>query len=1032
MAGILGISTAAGPSPNPRGQSSVQGRPINIGAGLNRVAANLIWYGDFKATPDSSGSGGKGAGGGGKGSGSYDYSASFLLSMGQAIVQVNTVFNGNAIDFLVAPSAQVLADLAELGIVPTYGNTYGATFIYGTYPQTAWSFLTSNHPSQALGYQGESLAGFANMGLGTSPALPNFTFELLWALNSDIPAVGPDANPADWTNSFLTNPDWGVGFPTALLGDLTAYKTWCRATGMLISPVLSDQVSANSHLGDIMKGTIADFRWSSGLLTIIPYADAPITGNGYTFTPAVTPIYNILPTDFLENQGSLGNASGRSKVAVSRKDPAQILNRVQVEYLDRSNLYNPVTIYDSDDASIIASNRLRLSDLRSHHFFCLGAAASMSAAMQMRREKVVTTYQFTLPATFILVDVLDILTLTEPNLGLAAQPVRIIEIVENDDHSLTFTAEEFLGSVPAPLYPRQMSLGSARNNNAAPGSVNVPIFFEPTDAYAGGLEICAAVSGQNPELWGGCNVLVAYGGTGDFKLQGVIHGPARMGVLTALLPSIAAASAGQTIDNTNTLAVDLTESAGELSSGSLTDMTGLNTAAYVDGEIISYQTATLTAANKYSLAPMVRGAYDTPIGSHAVGSVFARLDDAIFKLPYTQDRIGATLYIKLQSFNIYGGGLEDLSTLSPFTYVITGAALASPLPNVSNLRTAFQSGRSALLWDEVSDFRTVRYEVRKGDTWITANSLGTVAHPPFNTPGDGTYWVAAVSQPAAGLMVYSETPQSLTIAGSVLVANVVAVVDEAVSGWTGSLSPAGQGMIAADTFQTTSTGVVTYYEIPAGHYFNVLKPTPISFNVEWKVVGVPDNDNVLTIADFLNDPDILQSSATQFVTGWVEIALAQSGSNDAFALPDAFAPADIFAGTIAWGPYQKYSPGDYVGQFAKLRLAIISNDAATTAAATVFKITADVPDRDDHLTDYALPSGGATIQFTPDGTSTAVPFNGGPGGAPGSLPGIQVTWNQTVGDVLSVTGKTTAHATIQILNGGVGVARTIDAIIQGW
>ncbi|MDR3495283.1 MAG: phage tail protein, partial [Ancalomicrobiaceae bacterium] len=675
-------------------QSSLQGRPKAIGAGQNRLTGNVPWTGDFSASPAKSGGKG-GSGSTGKGStGTYNYSSSFILSLGDGpIVGVQSIINGNAIDFLVTPPASVLADLEALGISPTYGNIYGATFILGSYTQAPWSFLTSNHPTQALAYRGEALACFANFGLGNSASLPNFSFEILWGINSDIPALGPDANPADWITAALTNADWGVGFPTTLLDGLTDYRTWCRALSMMISPVLTGQTALQSHLSDLMTGTAADFVWSGGKLTIAPYADQTVSGNGYTYVPVVTPIYDLTTGDFLVNQGSLGNESGDTPIASSRKDPQLVPNRLPLEYLDRSNLYNPVTIYESDDVSIVASNRLRAADLRSHHFFCLAAAASSSAALQMQREKVQTTYQFTLPAQFIRLEpVKDIVTLTDPYLGLNRQPVRITEKTENSDRSLTFVAEEFLGYAAPPLYARQKSLGSARNINVEPGLLNPPILFEPPDQLAGALEIWAAVSGQNTALWGGCKVWVSYDPAGTFIEVADVASPARMGVLTASLPSISANLAGQTIDNTNTLAVSLAESAGALASGSTIDMTGLTTVCFVDGEIIAYQTATLTGANAYSLAPLVRGAYASTIATHAAASSFARLDDAIGKVRFTQDRIGSTIYLKFQSYNIYGGGVQDLSTLASYSYAITGAALASPLPTPTNLRTVFSSG----------------------------------------------------------------------------------------------------------------------------------------------------------------------------------------------------------------------------------------------------------------------------------------------------------------------------------------------------
>ncbi len=43
------------------------------------------------------------------------------------------------------------------------------------------------------------------------------------------------------------------------------------------------------------------------------------------------------------------------------------------------------------------------------------------------------------------------------------------------------------------------------------------------------------------------------------------------------------------------------------------------------------------------------------------------------------------------------------------------------------------------MWDEIEDFRTVSYEIRKGVSSTGAQILGHVAHPPFNAQGDGIY-----------------------------------------------------------------------------------------------------------------------------------------------------------------------------------------------------------------------------------------------------------------------------------------------------
>jgi hypothetical protein len=82
---------------------------------------------------------------------------------------------------------------------------------------------------------------------------------------------------------------------------------------------------------------------------------------------------------------------------------------------------------------------------------------------------------------------------------------------------------------------------------------------------------------------------------------GKMYGPSRMGVLTAQLVSSAAP------DTTHTLAVDVTQSSGTLNSGTQSDCDNFRTLCYVDGELISYEDATLTGAYRYDL-----GAHGSP------------------------------------------------------------------------------------------------------------------------------------------------------------------------------------------------------------------------------------------------------------------------------------------------------------------------------------------------------------------------------------------------------------------------------------
>src|SRR5581483_10197073 len=269
------------------------------------------------------------------------------------------------------------------------------------------------------------------------------------------------------------------------------------------------------------------------------------------YVPDTTPIYDFTIDDCLPNQASIGRGLGdpSSPFVVVRKPRDQMLNNIKVEYLDRNNNFNPVDIELKDEASIIAFKRERPSDLKQRHFFCLAGAAQQSAALDLIRAQIARTFQWTVGRHFsIILQLMALCTVTDPGQGLDEQPARIIEIQENEDFSYTITAEEFLGTVSAPLYGSQPNQGASLNYNADPGPVNAPILFEPTDELnhtnsLGGLQVWAAVSGESPSLWGGCFVWASYDGE-TYQRVGEIHGAARMGVLTGALPAVTANPTG--------------------------------------------------------------------------------------------------------------------------------------------------------------------------------------------------------------------------------------------------------------------------------------------------------------------------------------------------------------------------------------------------------------------------------------------------------------------------------------------------------
>src|ERR1700682_4848162 len=135
---------------------------------------------------------------------------------------------------------------------------------------------------------------------------------------------------------------------------------------------------------------------------------------------------------------------------------------------------------------------------------------------------------------------------------------------------------------------------------------------------------------------------------------------------------------------------------------------------------------------------------------------------------------------------------------------------------------------------------------------------------------------------------------------------------------------------------------------------------------------MPVGQDVLAVADVLTDPDIFDFSATQFVDGWIEIALSQDGST--------------------FGAWQKFVPGVFPAMAWNFRLALQSSAPDIVAEAQAFSFAVQLPSRIDHYQQQTVPSGGSglTITFQRDGTTTPAAFNGGPGSA--DLPYVSVSW----------------------------------------
>jgi len=585
----------------------------------------------------------------------------------------------------------------------------GGTLITASDVQTAPSWVTSLHPTEAYNYRGHSLIHVQAYPLGSSSRVPNHSIEAVGPGAYSVSSSSPDCDPVAWVAGLAVNDIYGGRLPTGAM-DVASASDFVVAAGLLMSPLLTTQQRLADVVDSLCRMANLAPQWAFDKLRLTPYADTAVTGNGVTFTPSVTPAYDLTADHFIPVDGQL--------IQIERKLPEETFNHVRVEYSDRSNFYNKAVAEAKNDADISA-NGLRTMPTISAPWICDGTIATRVAQLVLQRSQSIgASYRFQLPFTFDLLEPMDVVRATDPGNELTLYPLRITR-VEDDGQRLMLEAEDFpAGAATASLYGTQSAAGYQHNYLAPPGSVTAPVIFEaPADLTSSGLELYIAVKGA-AAAWGGCTVWISYDNLTYGRLTRV-YGGSRYGAIT----SVPGATMGVSIG------------AGALISGSATDATNLSTLCYVGGanpEYLAYAGATLVSAGSYTLGGLNRGAYGTPAAAaHTVGDAFVRVDSAIVKTGALDPlKVGRVIYFKFTSFNIYQAAEESLAAVTAYSYTMTGAVgalSAPPAVKVFNQATDPTTGGvyvpNGTTWQNSGT--GVQY-VRTGGAWVASVGAGSV------------------------------------------------------------------------------------------------------------------------------------------------------------------------------------------------------------------------------------------------------------------------------------------------------------------
>jgi hypothetical protein len=842
-------------------QTSAQGIPITLVWGIKRIGTNLMWQNDFTAVRSK-----KGTGKGGEGKNPINkYTVAVAMGLCEGpIVSIATVWQDKTI-----------TTLANLGL----------TLFLGSATQAPWSYVVSNHPTQARSYARTAYVAASAYDLGRQPTLPNHNYEVIrnGAVFPQATAGWVDMNPADVILDFLTNPQYSIGLPSTALDSvsLNFYANYCNAQGLAFSPDISTLEQVSSILDRWASLTNTWIFWSGNAIKFVPLGDsvldpspgpftqvdvsaiplAPpvssgtfygfaarigragfgVTDVGVTFqdtgvaltlgplfnpaqgqysfvgsdtylfnaadagrpivvtytrpygagnnswTPNVTPIFDFTYDDFVTDKGV-------PPITVTRVDPADAVNHVKLETIDRGNAYNTAIIEWKDQGLIDQFGLIDAPATQAHEFAWPQIAQVSAQLIGQRLAYIRNTYEFKLGWEYgSVIEPGDIETLTDAHIGITKFPVRIMELNEDDKGNWAVKAEEFpggIGTVTEGSMPTKIApLGGSITTSGSSGSVNPPGVFEPNSALTNGdAQLWVAASGG--KNWGGCVVYVSLDNV-NYTPIGTISQPAIQGRLTATLADHADP------DAVNTLSIDTTEcniafptDATHADADAFRTLSlvtpSFSTACPTTGEMLDYGAAATTGAFTANLSYLRRALYGTAHSAHSSGAFFTRFDlsqvnkpvgNSVLVHSLPPQYIGQAIYLKFCSFNLFAGSPEDLSTVTAYSYTPIGTGYgggANGVPTTPAAPTAItSSGQNTLSWtsnpltDNVTQYSVYR-AAGLGAPFSGASVIGITTSPNYvdaGLTGGTAYTYFIVAKNAAGSSTNS-TGTSVTTGSS--------------------------------------------------------------------------------------------------------------------------------------------------------------------------------------------------------------------------------------------------------------------------
>jgi Putative phage tail protein len=496
---------------------------------------------------------------------------------------------------------------------------------------------------------------------------------------------------------------------------------------------LAHQVNGNGNLtgygisaGVGVGATVVRLGGSDQNVTVTPSMGAssnPQPGDE-TFTiigplvaawaPDTTVQYTLDDDDFIVQESSVGTYLGvtpgspalrmgagpvtggfdSDPLRVKRTSPADAMNYVQLECLDRAYSYN-TQIVEVFDQGMVDLYGVRKDTSLKARAICDPALCGQTVANLTNQRSIAfrNTYEFSLGWQYCLLEPMDLVEIQDPYLGMNIT-VRITSVAEDEEGVLNFTAEDFYGSAKgAPATPpAQASAKQGAQPTATVPYYNAPapaaaavLVVEPPQALlqAKGLNSFAGANSAGPlytgspyiivgaaapgPLWGGCQIWTSLDGE-SYSLFGTFAGQSTLGTLgTGWTASATTAD----VDLTNSGETPSTVSA--VAAANNVSLWAIRDSASGAVEFVSHQSATLVSGNVWQLSGLSRGLYGTAAVAHAIGSPILYLGNGqYFAAVLPSQFAGQMLYFKFPAFNLVGDGGESLAETSAYAYTVQG------------------------------------------------------------------------------------------------------------------------------------------------------------------------------------------------------------------------------------------------------------------------------------------------------------------------------------------------------------------------